>query len=306
MGLACLSLLAPAGCRPSTPVAPARASLDPLVQAPADLGTNALARVAQLVALGPRDAGTPGAARAARWLVDEVTKLGFAVTHDAFDDATPLGPRTFHNVLASLPGKAPGRILLLSHFDTKAGIAPDFTGANDGGSSTGLLLALAEWMAGQPRELGVTFAFLDGEECLHNYGANDGLHGSRRLARQMQQAKIPIRAVILLDMVGDADLCFTLPRNGTPALKLLFLDAATAQGCRDRVKLMDSDMLDDHQPFLDLGFSAIDLIDFNYGTRPGENDLWHTPEDTLDQLSPETLRQVGAVTLEMIRRLEKP
>ena len=88
------------------------------------------------------------------------------------------------------------------------------------------------------------------------------------------------------------------------ALKLLLLDATAAQGCRDRVTLLEYEILDDHQPFLDQGFPAIDLIDFDYGTRPGANDLWHTPDDTLDQLSADSLQMAGAVTLEMLRRIE--
>ena len=286
---------------PPAPPSDARA---PRVQAPPGLGSNALARVAQLAALGPRDAGTPGAARAADWIEDELRTAGLEVVRDTFEDDTPAGLRTFHNVLGRLPGKHNGRLLLLSHFDTKAGIAPDFIGANDGGSSTGLLLALAEWLARQPRCLGIDFALLDGEECLYSYQENDGLHGSRRLARQMRQQGAPLRAVILLDMIGDQDLRFTVPRNSSPALKLLLLDAAAVQGCRDRVVLLDHEMLDDHQPFLDHGFPSIDLIDFHYGTRPGSNDIWHTPGDTLDKLSADSLQMAGAVTLEMLRRIE--
>ena len=301
-----LLLAAGAGCRPAA--APAAAPPDdvrvPRVQAPAGLGSNALAHVAGLVALGPRDAGTPGAARAADWIADALRTAGIEVVRDTFEDDTPAGRRTFHNVLGRLPGEHKGRLLLLSHFDTKAGIAPDFIGANDGGSSTGLLLALAEWLARQPRRLGIDFAFLDGEECLYSYQENDGLHGSRRLARQMRQQGAPLRAVILLDMIGDQDLRFTVPRNSSSELKLLLLDATMAQACRDRVVLLDHDILDDHQPFLDYGFPAIDLIDFHYGTRPGANDIWHTPGDTLDKLSADSLQMVGAVTLEMLRRIE--
>ena len=301
-----LFLAAAVGCRPVTrPAAAPPADVRvPRVQAPANLGSNALARVAQLAALGPRDAGTPGAARAADWIADQLRAIGLDVVRDTFEDDTPAGRRTFHNVLGRLPGAQEGTLLLLSHFDTKAGIAPDFIGANDGGSSTGLLLALAEWISRQPQRLGVDFAFLDGEECLYSYQANDGLHGSRRLARQLKKERAPLRTVILLDMIGDHDLRFTVPRNSTSALKLLLLDAAAAQGCRDRVTLLDNEILDDHQPFLDQGFPAIDLIDFDYGTRPGANDLWHTPNDTLDQLSADSLQMAGAVTLEMLRRIE--
>lgn len=302
--LALAAACAAGGCRPAA--APAASSLHntPVKVSPA-LGSNALARVVELCALGPRDAGTLGAERAARWLAETLATMGLTATSDSFEDATPDGPKTFRNVLATIPGRTPAQMLLLSHYDTKSGIAPDFTGANDGGSSTGLLLALAELLAGQPRELGLTFAFLDGEECLRNYGPADGLHGSRHLARQMRERGADLRAVILLDMIGDRDLLFTVPRNSTARLKLLLLDATSAQGCRDRIKLLSHDILDDHQPFLDHGFEAINLIDFEYGTRTGANDLWHTTNDTVDQLAAETLQQVGSVILEMLRRVER-
>lgn len=289
---------AAAGGAPSPP-------LSPPVAVPADLGSNAWRRVARLLALGPRDAGTPGAARAAAWIAAELRAAGLEPLTDTFTDETPDGPRIFRNVLAACPGKGKGEAVLLSHFDTKAGISPSFAGANDGGSSTGLLLELAAWRRrSPPGGMSVLFAFLDGEECLRAYGANDGLHGSRRLAARLRAAGRRPEAVILLDMIGDRHLTFTLPRNGTASLKLLFLDAAEAQGCRHLVKLLGHDILDDHQPFLDAGFPAVALIDLEYGSAPGRNDWWHTPEDTLDKLSAASLQQAGAVTLEMLHRLE--
>ncbi len=306
MALAAACALALAGgCRPAAAPAPLAESPAVPIAAPAGLGSNALERVARLLTLGPRDAGTPGAARAARWLASELRAAGLEARIDSFADATPEGDCLFHNVLAYRPGRISEWVVLLSHYDTKSGIGPGFLGANDSGSSTGLLLELAALLARRPPpEYGLAFAFLDGEECKRAYGEHDGLHGSKRLARQLRERGERVRAVILLDMVGDAHLTFTLPRNGTPALKLLLLDAAAAQGCRERVQLLEYDILDDHQPFLEAGFPAVNLIDFHFGSRPGRNDFWHTPEDTLDKLSPATLQTVGAVTLEMLARLE--
>ena len=266
-----------------------------------DLGSNALARVSKLCALGPRDALTPGAERAAKWIADELSAIGLEPSTDTFDDPSPDGnSRTFRNVLATISGTGRGRVLLLSHYDTKSGISSSFVGANDGGSSTGLLLELAALFAKEPPAPSVTFAFLDGEECRVAYGASDGLHGSRRLARRMREAGERADAVILLDMVGDRDLCLTLPRNGASNLKVMLLDAAAAQGLRDKVKLFPSDMLDDHQPFLEAGFPAIDLIDFEYGSAPGLRNFWHTDADTVDKLSAESLRAIGAIVIQMI------
>jgi Zn-dependent M28 family amino/carboxypeptidase len=231
---------------------------------------------------------------------------GLQPVADVFTEPDPRGGGTlaFRNVSASLPGKTRKHILLLSHYDTKAGIGGGFTGANDGGSSTGLLLALARWFAAQPdREATLTFAFLDGEECLVDYGPHDGLRGSRRLAAQIKAARTRIDAVILLDMVGDASLSLTIPANVDGRLMATLTQSAARLGLRDRVSRHAADMLDDHQPFLDLGFPAIDIIDFEYGSEPGLNDYWHTPQDTIDKLSDESLDAVGAIVIDMVRHL---
>ncbi len=293
--------LADCGGGGNTPVA--SPPVPPPAIAPAGLGTNALERIARLVALGPRDSCTTGALVAAGWIASELGAMGLVPHTDAFDDPLPDGtPRQFHNVVASL-GEGTPRVLLLSHYDTKAGIGEGFAGANDGGSSTGLLLALAEHYAAHPFAGTLVFAFLDGEECKVAYSEHDGLHGSRRLAAKSRTAGERYDAVILLDMVGDRDLKLTLPRNGDKRLKSILLDAAAAQGVRDRVRLLPYDMLDDHSPFHEAGYPAIDLIDFEFGACPGLNNYWHTAEDTVDKLSPDTLRTVGGIVMEMLQRI---
>jgi Zn-dependent M28 family amino/carboxypeptidase len=267
--------------------------------------SNALAHVAAFVsACTPRDGGTPGSERAALWLRDRLAASGVTATVDRFADETPSGPQTFANVLATLPGESDEWIVLLSHFDTKNGISADFQGANDGGSSTGLLLELASVVqASAPRKFNVLCAFLDGEECRFGYSDRDGFHGSKRLARQLKEQRTKIRAVILADMVGDRNLKLTLPRNGSAALRVLALEAAEATGNRDKVGLFDGDIYDDHQAFLALGYPAVDLIDFDYGSSPGLNDYWHTSKDTLDKLSAESLHATGSIVVEMLNRL---
>ena len=271
---------------------------------PAELGANALERVRSLCELGVRDALTPGAEVAAKWLAAELSTIGLKPGTDTFDDPAPDGStRLFHNVMATVPGTGKGHVLLLSHYDTKSGISDHFVGANDGGSSTGLLLELAAYFARNPAVPSVTFAFLDGEECRRAYSETDGLHGSRRLARKLRESKQRIDAIILLDMVGDRDLRLTLPRNGTAHLKTALLDAAAAQGLRAKVGLLSYDMVDDHVPFLDAGFPAIDLIDFEYGSAPGLRDYWHTDADTIDKLSSESLQVTGAIVIQLISDL---
>ena len=312
--LAAVSVCLLAGCQPATPPPSAPPPAKTLLQLPftAVNGSNALARVAALCALGPRDAGTPGGERAALWLAAELQRDGLSPHMDTFTNDTPSGPLACRNVLATVPVSYFRKyetdtdcIVLLSHFDTKTGISKDFIGANDGGSSTGLLLELARVLHNMPlRQCDVLFGFLDGEECRVQYSPRDGLHGSRRLAAQLAAEKRNVRAVILLDMIGDRDLTVTLPVNGSKELTLLTLQAAETAGVRNKFALADSHVLDDHQPFLDAGFPAVDLIDFVFGSAPGLNNYWHTPADTLDKISDASLTAVGQVIVEMLRQLD--
>jgi glutaminyl-peptide cyclotransferase len=294
------------GCGKSEPLT---ANKTPRLVFKAENGEQALSNVTAFVqACTPRDAMTPGAERAAQWLKAKLIANGLtSATVESFTDKTPLGEKAFHNVIASIPGHSQKTILLLSHFDTKSGISPAFQGANDSGSSTGLLLELARLLAtqGKPR-VTLQFAFLDGEECKVDYGPHDGLHGSRHLARQMKREKRDLLAVILMDMIGDRDLRIQLPHNGTGALRACALRAADVTGDRAHIGLYDGLILDDHQPFLDAGFPAVNLIDFEYGDAPGNNNYWHTTEDTLDKLSAESLTITGRIVLEMINQLSSP
>ena len=264
----------------------------------------ALARVEALCAIGPRESNSMGAAEAAAWIAGELDAMGLFPVTDVFTEKTATGDKTFRNVTATIPGTTRKHILFLTHYDTKRGIGEGFTGANDGGSSTGLLLALAQWFLANPADgTALTFAFLDGEECAEEYGPRDGLHGSRRLAAQMKGARTRIDAVILLDMVGDADLSLTIPSNSDPRLVATLMQSAARLGLKDRVRRKPEEMLDDHQPFLDLGYPAIDIIDFEYGSAPGLNDYWHTQDDAVDKLSDATLDAVGALAIDMVKSL---
>ena len=283
------------------------------IQARAALETKAFSGQAALdearafLTTGPRVSGTPGTAQGAAYLQKRLTSLGLSSRVDEFSDPAAVGSKTFRNVLATIPGQSNGLIVLVSHYDTKPGISDTFVGANDSGSSSGVLLAIGAWLTTQPRlATTVLLAFTDGEECARDYTAHDGLNGSRRLAQQIkEQSPVqPVIAVIVLDMIGDRDLTVTIPRNGTPVLFKTVFDAARAEGVRHAFYLHESNMLDDHVPFLEAGLPAIDLIDFKYGSAPGLNDYWHTPADTFDKLSAQSLETVGRVTLRMINMLQ--
>ena len=186
--LACLALLTlMPGCKPSAEP-PAEIRFEPT----AFDGQKAYEEVESFVAVGPRDAGTPGAYKAAQYIHDRLKAHQWDVEIVTFEDDTPDGIRPFHNVVARLEGISDQRILLGSHFDSKAGI-PDFQGANDSGSSTGALIEMARGMTeaakkGKPK-LGIELVFFDGEECRKRYGPNDGFHGSRYHVRYLRGAR---------------------------------------------------------------------------------------------------------------------
>jgi len=270
-------------------------------------GAKALAEVESLVAIRPRDAGTAGARRAAVHLKERLTAVGVKAGIDTFSEQTPAGNVFFNNVLGRIPGNTKRLIVLGSHFDTKAGISPDFQGANDSGSSSGVLLELARVLSDQaPMETEFLIAFFDGEECVQDYSPNDGLHGSRRLAQQLfdRGAAEVVEAVIILDMIGDKNLNVTVPRNSSRALVKELFFAAHQQGTRSVFSLGKGDILDDHVPFLLAGMPAIDVIDFEFGSAPDLNDYWHTMEDSMDKLSAESLQIIGDTVLQMIENLQ--
>jgi len=151
--------------------------------------------------------GTTDAERAADHLNDALTELGVDSAIDVFKEATPGGTVTFRNVVGVIPGRGEGVVVLGSHYDTKSGIGPNFVGANDSGSSTGLLLELASALEKSTHPFAeIRCIFFDGEEAVRHYGPTDGLHGSRHAARMLKEEGVPVRAVINMDMVGDRDL----------------------------------------------------------------------------------------------------
>lgn len=270
-------------------------------------GAKAMAETEALVKISPRDAGSGGARRASVQLEGKLKALGLKTTIDTFSEDTPNGKMHFNNVLGRLPGKTNRLIVLASHFDTKSGISKDFQGANDSGSSSGVLLELARVLAERgPYETEFLIAFFDGEECRKEYGLHDGLHGSRRLAQQIYEAGGArlVEAVIVLDMVGDRNLNISVPRNSSKQLVKELFFAAHELGVRAQFGIGPGSILDDHVPFLVAGMPAIDVIDFDYGSAPGLNDYWHTTNDTLNKLSVKSLQTAGDTILRMVENLQ--
>lgn len=242
----------------------------------------------------PRDGGTAGSARAARYLSWAAKGCGASVREDRFSARTPDGTLTFVNVYAEFESVPGGDwIVLVSHFDTKPGVP--CPGANDGASTSGLLVSLAGALVRADGKAGnVMLVWTDGEECRRQYGPDDGLHGSRRAVAELLRLQRRVRAVICLDMLGDCDLHVSIPANGTGSLAETVLAAARALGLSRRVSRTDMHVRDDHVPFLDAGWPAVDLIDFAYGP---DNAWWHSSQDTADKLSAASLGSAGRLVL---------
>ncbi len=277
------------------------------VELPPFDGQRAFAEVEALVRFSPRDAGTPGGWKAAEHILQRLESFGIENKIDTFTDMTPEGEKTFRNVIGQIRGKTDRWIILGSHFDTMPGIE-NFQGANDSGSSTGVLLELARMISTSEvvPDTGILFAFFDGEEGIAHYIPGDGLHGSRRMAAQLVESgtRKKVEAMILLDMVGDKDLHFNIPANSSRTLVKEVLDAAHATGHRDRFSLSRNlSITDDHVPFLEIGIPAIDIIDFKFGSAPGKNDYWHTDADNLQNISSESLGIVGEIMLQLLDQL---
>jgi hypothetical protein len=251
----------------------------------------------------PRDAGTRRAHMAADYIKDAATAAGANVVCDRFSAKTPKGVRDFVNLYAEFPVDSNGPwTIVLSHYDTKPGVK--CPGANDGASTSGILVSLARRLASCREGRGnVMLVWTDGEECMEAYLENDGFWGSMRAAQMVKETGRRVAGVICIDMIGDKDLAISIPKNSTPALAQLTLKAAGRAGVADKVSLSPLLVKDDHVAFLNAGFPAIDLIDFEFGSEPGLNDYWHTEKDTMDKVSRKSLEQSGRLVAELIKLL---
>ena len=255
-------------------------------------GAKAFAHAQHLVELGPRPAGSEALEKSRVYIIDQLKSVGWTTTRSEFSAPTPRGMMTFVNLVARFGNqKEPAQFLLCSHYDTKTFDTIRFVGANDGGSSTGLLIEMARVLAMNPALAAkVELAFFDGEEAFENFTATDGLYGSRHFAGELHESAKNFRGGILFDMIGDKSLQVTLSPDSPVDLARNIFAAAEALGQRAHFTYFGGNITDDHSPLNEIGIPVIDLIDFNFPP-------WHTAEDTLDKISPESLQIVGRVAL---------
>ena len=265
-------------------------------------GTRALEYTRQFVAVGPRWVGSPGHAKAEAFLKKQFAKDNLEV--DTFTMNTPAGQQEMHNFIVRFPGKKDGAIVLASHYETNYPLRNiNYVGANDGGSTTGLLIEMANHLRGRTLDgYSVWLVFFDGEEAFKEWSDSDSTYGSRHLAAKWENDGTlrRIKAFIILDMIGDKDLDIQRDSNSTGWLLDLIQHAAAKTGDQSYFFQEQTTDSDDHLPFVKRGVPSADIIDLNYGY---QNAYWHTAQDTMDKISAKSLTIVGNTMLETIRLL---
>jgi glutaminyl-peptide cyclotransferase len=258
----------------------------------------------EVVAFGPRPIGSANHKKLEGYILAHLK--GEIVEHDAFTTDTPEGKFPVHNIIAKFPGSKDGIIVIAGHYDTNYPLRnTGYVGANDGGSSTAILLELANQIGGKKRDgYSIWLLWTDAEEAVKNWSPTDSLYGTRHLAEKWEKDGTlkKIKAFLLADMIGDADLNIERDTNSTPWLEDLVLEAATRIGYQSHFFARSIAIQDDHLPFVERGVPSADLIDLDYGY----GDVFHhTPQDTLDKLSPKSLEITGRVILETVRLLDQ-
>ncbi len=290
------------------PILAATACLQAAQSAPAKFnGERGLEDIRNLVAIGPRVAGTPGAAAARDYIRKQLQAIGMAVEEQPFEATTPNGLAKMVNLRATFPAAAgaasEGRLVIGGHYDTKLFKEFTFVGANDGGSSAAFLIELGRALKGRSNRVPIELLFLDGEEAVGEWQGTDHTYGSRYYVDAARKAGTlrDIRAFILVDMIGDRSLVIKREANSTPALTEAIWSAAKRLDRREFVSEI-TPIEDDHVEFLAAGVPSVDLIDLEYPDATER--FWHTQYDTIENVAASSLQAVGDVLLAALPALE--
>ena len=268
-----------------------------------------MTHVKKQLEFGPRPPDTPELAKTRNYIINELKSYGLAVSTDDFTANTPQGRKKMTNIIAEIPGETKNVIIVSSHYDTKFFKDMHFVGANDPAASVGTLLEIARVAASSPAKPKVTyrFVFFDGEEAFcegwDDCGTKDNpdnTYGSRRYVEQLvDRHDVPtVKALILLDMMG-----YTKLELGRDTMSSRWLQDIIWQTGRELghtkifVDRPEGVGGDDHAPFLNAGIDSVDLIqlsDYSY---------WHTPQDTIDKISADSMKIVGDTVLASLPRI---
>jgi glutaminyl-peptide cyclotransferase len=266
-------------------------------------GAKALEYAREFAAIGPRWPTGPGHVKAEDFLrtAFKHDQLG----EDTFTANTPIGAVPMRNFIVRFPGKKDGVIVLSTHYETNYPLRNiNFVGANDGASTTGLLMAIADQLRGKTLDgYSVWLVFFDGEEAIQTWSASDSTYGSRHLAAKWGRdgTLSKIKAFMLADMIGDKDLDIQRETRSTDWLVELVRQAGHKFGYDKYFFQTEEAVDDDHLAFVQRGVASIDVIDLDYGPN---NAYHHTAQDTMDKISAHSLTIDGDVFMETIRLID--
>jgi Zn-dependent M28 family amino/carboxypeptidase len=273
-------------------------------QKPTFDANRAFEHLKQVVAFGPRPANSPALQKTREYIKQQLTAIGLTPVEQAFEAQTPIGPVKMANISATIKGTGggPGRLIIAGHYDTKLFTDFTFVGANDAGSSTAFLLEFARVLKDRKNAVTMEILFLDGEEAFGEWDTGN-TWGSRYYVEQAEESGDlkNVKAMILVDMIGDKDLTIKRESQSTPWLTDAIWSAAR-QLKRPEFQPEEQTINDDHLPFLQAGVPAVDIIDFQYPD--AAHGAWHTAEDTLDKVSAQSLQVVADVLLAALPAIE--
>jgi glutaminyl-peptide cyclotransferase len=262
-------------------------------------GKAAYDHIAKMVSFGPRPSGSQAIAQTQDYILSQLQSFGCTVETDAFSADSPAGRLPMKNILVKIQGERPGVILLGTHYDTLK--KENFVGADDSGSSTGLMLEMARLLCAKHGRYAVWIAFFDGEEAVKQWSATDSRYGSRQMAAKLAMSGDlkNIKAFLLADIVGGRNARIPRETDSTKWLSQLVYTTAKRLGYGSLFVDEDKGAADDHDSFLSRSVPSVDVIgDFT------ENGYWHTPLDNMEQISARTLGMVGHVFLETVKALQ--
>lgn len=289
--LACSSELPVEGKQPASPSA--SATFD---------SSRAWEHLRRQVAFGPRPAGSVALGETRKYIIDQLKLAGIDSKEQSFETDTPVGHIKMSNVIATIPGARPDRIVIGSHFDTKRFANVRFVGASDAASSTAVALELGRLLKARRNPMTIELLFLDGEEAtLPDWTGTDNTYGSRYYVEAARKSGTlaGLKTFILLDMVGDRNLTIRRDRSSTSWLNDVIWDTAARLKYGTYFLRESFDIGgDDHFPFLAAGVPSIDIIDFDYPA-------WHTPQDDLDHVGARSLQIVGDVVFASLPEIQK-
>jgi len=270
------------------------------------------AYTAQVAGFGERPPGSPGHQKTQDLIRQVLKKNGAVIESDDFTAKTPRGPIEVHNLIGKFNVSADPKqpiFILAGHYDTL--FKKGFIGANDGASSTAILLSFADALAAQKTKMQIWLVWTDLEEALESFVGDDGLYGSRHLAQKLKaNGTAPrVKGLFLLDMIGDKDLNVGRETRSTSWLQDFIAQAAKQLGYSQYFFQYSTEIIDDHVSFLDNGIPAVDVVDAEFGRMgagfDGMGEFHHANTDTMDKVSQKSLEIVGRTILLTVEILDK-